>query len=498
MTRAVVVVLVLALVSAPDAARAQDGARAQDEAPPPGSTTAEEQRRADDQEGHTGEADESPDGQPDIARRPVPDLDQRPEPGPDAGQILIWIPRVLLWPLHAVAEYVLRAPIGTLLSTAEHQRWDILQFPPFAEGQQSAGIVPTAFIDFGFQPSGGLYTWFDNLGLRGNALRLQAGFGGVDWLRGTVLDRITLGERGPDGGFVGVHGSIEAKVDAWMRPDHVFLGLGPYADGEHVARYGRRRLDGELAGTMRPWRSSEIRISTGISANEIYDTTYLDRGQLTMSDAVAAGFFEGISTLPSGFGGYTSYWQRMDVAIDTREGAPMNGSGVRVEAHAELAFDVLRPLDRRWILWGGAVGAFWDVDSGRTLGIWGAADFASRLGTEDVPFTEMPDAGGRGRMTGFRTGWITGASTVAVSLEYRYPIWVSIQGFVNATIGNAFGPELADFEARLLRTSYALGLRTMGDPDSSLTFQVGFGTATIEDGLDPILLRITVGMQEGF
>ena len=49
-----------------------------------------------------------------------------------------------------------------------------------------------------------------------------------------------------------------------------------------------------------------------------------------------------------------------------------------------------------------------------------------------------------------------------------------------------------------MRTSYALGLRTVGDPDQSFTLQLGLGTDTFERGLAPVSLRLTAGVQEGF
>jgi hypothetical protein len=101
-------------------------------------------------------------------------------------------------------------------------------------------------------------------------------------------------------------------------------------------------------------------------------------------------------------------------------------------------------------------------------------------------------------MGGFRRGWITGPSAISATLEYRYPIGASLDAFVNASIGNAFGPELDDFAFRDLRMSFVYGLRTVGDPDHSITLQIGFGTKTFAQGLDPEVLRITIGTQEGF
>ena len=126
------------------------------------------------------------------------------------------------------------------------------------------------------------------------------------------------------------------------------------------------------------------------------------------------------------------------------------------------------------------------------------AELATPLGPGAVPFTELPDVGDRGPMAGFRRGWLIGESVTAAVLDYHYPIWVAMEGFASVAVGNAFGESFAGFEPERLRTSYVLGLRTVGDPDQSFLFQLGFGTASFEEGLDPAILRLTAGMQEGF
>ncbi|MDQ3035325.1 MAG: hypothetical protein M3Y87_23170 [Myxococcota bacterium] len=478
--------LVLAIASS---ARAQQATPAAAQATTPaGESTAGEQRLADDRAGEMGMEDDLEGDGPTIAPREIPDYDGRPEPGMTAGEALLWIPRVIFWPVYAFLDYVIRRPLGFILTTGEREQWDALQFPPFAETEPEWGLLPTIFVDFGFQPSGGLYLWTDNVLARRNGMRFQVGFGGLDWLRAGVLDRYLFDERGD--------AIFEAQVEAWMRPDRLFLGIGGDASPSRVSRFGRRQIDGSVAFAFRPWRASFLRISTGVSANEFYDGSYVDRsdGQVPISEAFAQGWFE----RPPGFDGYTSYWQRIEGAIDTRQPRPVLESGLRVEAHLEQGFDVTRALDRRWLIYGGGVGAFWEVDAGRTFGLWVVSSFATQLGSDPVPFTELPDLGGRGRMTAFRQGWLIGESIIAADLEYRYPIWVSVDGFVNVSTGNAFGPALGNFDAERLRMSFALGLRTVGDPDQSFTLQIGMGTSTFAEGLDPAILRLTAGMQEGF
>lgn len=452
--------------------------------PGPGESSSAQMQRADDSAGEMGMEDDLEGEPPNIPPRAVPDYDGRPDPGESPGEALMWIPRVLLWPVYAILDYVVRRPLGFLLTTAERERWDALQFRPFAQTDPSWGIVPTLFIDFGFQPSGGLYLWFDDVFDPRNQVRFQIAFGGLDWLRASVLDRYLFDDTGQT--------HFEAKVEASMRPDRLYVGVGGDPVPERMARYGQRQIEGSFAFAFRPWRASHLRLAMGVNANEFYDGDFGTEPPL--SEAVAQGLLD----VPPGFDGYVGFWQRIEGSIDTRQPRPAPGSGIRLEAHVEQGVDLANALARRWLLYGGGVGAFWDIDSGRTLAFWAVADFATPLGNEAVPFTELPTLGGLGRMTAFRPGWLTGESVIAASIEYRYPIWVSIDGFLNASVGNAFGPMLGGFDVEDLRMSVALGIRTVGDPDQSLTVQFGVGTERFRNGADLVVYRLSIGTQDGF
>ncbi len=287
---------------------------------------------------------------------------------------------------------------------------------------------------------------------------------------------------------------VQFTIDAWQRPDYLFMGIGPYAQPDEIARYGRRFIDGMAEVRIRPYRSSQVRVLAGVSANEFYDTLAFEDDEVGLRDGVARGFFQGI---PPGYDdGYFAYRQRLELAFDSRQRPPEDAGGVRIAGHAELGVDLNRPLDRRWVRWGGALGGYWDVDHGRTLGAWGSIEMANTLGTEPVPFTELPDLAVLGRMPGFRNGWILGPSAVAFGVDYAFPIAPWLDGFVAASTGAAYGPNFEAFDVGLFRMSYALGVRA-GSPDQPFVFQVGMGTAAFQEGGEPQVFRLTFGSQPG-
>jgi len=93
-------------------------------------------------------------------KRAVPDYDGRGSEPTTAGDVALWVPRVLVAPVYFLTEYVIRRPLGWLISTAEMNQWptavrDFFVFGP----EKKAGIVPTFFLDLGFRPSVGIFAF---------------------------------------------------------------------------------------------------------------------------------------------------------------------------------------------------------------------------------------------------------------------------------------------------------------------------------------------------
>lgn len=463
----------LGVESVDDAGRAEGDAADAEEAPP------EEAEEEEEEEAEEPEPPPHP-----IERRELPDYDGRAEPPRPLEDVLLDVPRLLLSPIYVVLEYVIRQPLAWLVTTAEREQWDLFRYLPIADDPLPWGIVPTGLIDFGFLPSIGAFAWFNEAFAPDNHLTFQVGFGGPEWLRGTVIDRFPIGE----------NATLQLMVDAWQRPDYLFMGIGPNARPDRVSRYGRRFIDGNAQMVIRPYRSSQIRLVAGVSANEFYGTNVVEDDEVDIREAVARGWFQ---RLPAGFAdGYFAYSQRLELALDTRQAPPEDAGGIRVDAHAELGFDMNRLHDRRWVLWGGALGGYVDVGSGRTIGAWVATELASHLGTEEVPFAELVDLAVIGRMPGFRNGWIVGTSAMAGGIDYGFPVAPWLEGFVAVSTGGAFGDLYDGFRPGLLRMSYAIGVRA-GSPDQPFAVMLGMGSAPFEDGAGIQVFRVAFGVQQG-
>ena len=115
-----------------------------------------------------------------------------------------------------------------------------------------------------------------------------------------------------------------------------------------------------------------------------------------------------------------------------------------------------------------------------------------------IPFTEQVVLGGSGPMRGYLYGRLVDRSAAIATLKYRWPIWVFLDGAIHGALGNVFGPQLQDFDAKLLRVSAAVGVESVGAADHTFEILAGFGTETIEHGANVNSIRLLFGTNRGF
>ncbi|WP_437631279.1 BamA/TamA family outer membrane protein [Sorangium sp. So ce854] len=417
------------------------------------------------------------------AKRPLPDYDGRPDEGTSAGDVLLWVPRVVLFPAYLVSEYLIRRPLGYLTVAAEKGEWieelkDIFTFGP----NNTIGIVPTAFFEFDFRASVGVYFFYDDLFFPGNELRVHAATGGIDWLRLTVADRIPLDGRA----------YLKLRGETDTRPDWLFAGIGPRSLERDWARYRARSFQGSATLHVDFDELSFVEAYTGAKT--------VDFDDICCGPTVGWRVANGRYPLPPSFDtGYTATRIGAHGALDSRRPRPAKGHGVRLELFGEHAADLKRPLESRWVRYGGSLGGFVDLTGhDRIVSLSVSAAFADPLGGAEVPFTELAALGGEAPMRGFREGRLHGRSAAAATLEYRYPIWAFVDGTLQVAAGNVFGEHLRDFELDLLRMSFVLGLRTNSSRDHSIDLLIGTATETFEQGAGLQDVRLMAGATRGF
>ncbi len=416
-------------------------------------------------------------------KRETPDYDGRPDPAPSPGDVALWVPRVLLFPPYVLAEYVIRRPLGALVTVAERNNWaetliDFFTFDP----QHKSGLVPTAFFDFGLQPSVGLYFFWNDALFAGHDLRAHVSYFGEDWLALAASDRLRVTK------------TSRVAIDArWVRrPDYEYFGEGPRTPQSSSSRY--------LAMTLDVGPSWDLHVAPGVTylaRAGVRSAFFHDRafgGDPSLLRSVAAGRFG----TPASFStGYTAIYEHAELALDSRAGDDAR-SGVRAIAHVEHGTDVRASPGSSWIQYGGTLGVFADVWQRRTFALSATAELADPLRGGPVPFAEEVVWGGDEPLSGYIPGRLHGRSAAAATLSYSWPIWVWLEGRMTASVGNVFDAGLADLRPGLLRSSAGIGIQSTGNPDHRLEVLVGFGTETFDQGGKVDSFRLVFGGTHGF
>ncbi|HEY0477277.1 MAG TPA: hypothetical protein VGD37_07115, partial [Kofleriaceae bacterium] len=401
----------------------------------------------------------------------------------DADSWALWIPRVALSPLYFVNEYVVRRPLGALVTVAERRHWvnAVTGFFTFGPGGNYM-VVPTALFDFGLLPSVGVYFSGDGTWAAGNTIRLHAATWGADWINATARDRMTW-----DAGAT----ALAVRVDFKRQADLLFFGTGPDVTDATRSRYGLERFDAGVSFDHQLFGESALALSSGVR------TIAYRPGQCCGDPALDARIADGSLAMPSGYGvSYATLYQRAELALDSRAPRPASATGGYLQLHTETDIDVRR--DRSWIGYGAVVGAAVDLQSRqRTLKLQLAADAVDPVRGDVVPFNELASLGGS-LMPGFVAGWMTGRSTVAGQVGYSWPVWMWLDGQARLSLGNAFGRRLGDFRADKLRLSADLGLVSVGQRDQGFELLFGVGTEPLDQGAGITSVRLSFGSRKGF
>ncbi len=422
--------------------------------------------------------------EPQPEPRRLPDYDGRGGPRQTPGQKALWVPRLLLSPLYFVSEFVVRRPLGVAITAAGKAELPSALYAFFAFGpDHKAGIVPIAFLDFGFEPSVGLYGFWDDAGVEGHDVRLHGSTWGPKWLSGTATDRIRFSDR-----F-----DLTLTSTATRRPDFAFYGIGPDTREPDLTRYTGRLFSAQAITRVGLVASSFLETSFGYRGASFGAGEYDEDPSLTT--VIAAGR---LATPPGFDDGYRAPFARTRLVLDSRQKTG-SASGVRVELAGEEAADLKNRPRSGWVRYGASLGGFVGLgESGRVICLSLAGLLAGPIGERPVPFNELVTLGGPNLMPGFRAYRLYDRSAVVATLRYSWPIWIWLNGSLQVATGNVLGPHFEGFRAGRGRLSTALGIESTGSRDSIFQALVGFGTETFESGAKIDSLRVVVGARSGF
>ena len=129
-----------------------------------------------------------------------------------------------------------------------------------------------------------------------------------------------------------------------------------------------------------------------------------------------------------------------------------------------------------------------------------AANLAQKLGSNEIPFWELPTLGGNDWMRGFLNGRLRGPSTVTAALAYRYPCWIFLDAELFTEVGNAFGEKFDGFAPERLFLSYGFALRSNVAPQTPVGLTVAFASNRFDSPAFRLLdvTRFTVGVSHAY
>ncbi|HEY6078866.1 MAG TPA: hypothetical protein VIW29_08685 [Polyangiaceae bacterium] len=419
---------------------------------------------------------------PNDSKRQLPDYDGRGGTPQTPGQKALWVPRILLSPLYFVSEFVIRRPLGFAITAAEKAELPAALYDFFAFGpDHKSGIVPYAFINFGFEPIFGLYAFWDDAGFEGHDLRLRGQTSGAHSLTASVVERFHLTSTW----------DLTLTATATRRPDYTFYGIGWDAREEDLLRYASDTIDAHME-TRWTLGESLVEIFSGYRSATFADTEY-DRE--SVHDAIAGGK---IAAPPGYADGYQAPFVGSRVVFDSRKPGGSN-TGVRLDLGGEQGTDFRNSPTSAWIRYGASVGALYDLtDGGRVVSLSLTTLFADPIGDRDVPFTELIELGGPRLMPGFRDSRLVDSSAAVLTLRYSWPIWIWLNGSLQAAVGNVYGKHLEDFSLERSRFSGAVGIESHDSRDAIFQALLGVGTEPFVSGAQLNSIRFTIGARRGF
>jgi hypothetical protein len=404
-----------------------------------------------------------------------------------AGDVAAWPARVVLFPIYLVNDFLLRRPLGALITAAERGKWvaNVVGFFTFGDRQQIT-IFPSALFDFGLKPSVGFNAAWKYLGTDANTARLHFGTWGPNWISVKGSDTYDLSKR--------EHLFVEGSVV--RRADNPFFGIGPHSSEDNRTRYASTVTDVAAGHKWTFWRSSSIESRVGLRTLLFHQGGCC--GDPTLADAVAAGQLPA----PPGLGrGYAGPFQRLALAVDSRRPRPEPGGGVRLEAHEESVFPLDAPAGeqrRSWIKYGGAIGAAVDLTgTQRVLGLQVDAELVDPL-SGVIPFPDQVTLGGDSLMPGYLIGRLVDRTSLVATLQYRWPVWIYLDGVMHASVGNVWGDRFKGYDVKSNRLSTGLGVRSNGERDSGFELLVAVGTDPFDEGFSVSSFRLVFGSHHGF
>jgi hypothetical protein len=396
------------------------------------------------------------------------------KPQRSAKPYLLAVPRMLLLPPRLL---VLGIGYGLkpLLEWNERQHVAERVIGVLTSEDGLVGVRPVFNFELGYQPSFGVLYFNDRHDAQ---IRVSTAIGGPE----TILESVHA--RAP---LVSERLALHFDASYRRRDDELFTGIGIRKDAP-FGRYEVNQVDTGATLRARPMRSLDIDVGVAFGlrrfANggaygdrpiaEVYCARLIDGRCLgVVDDELAPGFNDGTQFVrPS-----------VAIHIDSRHGE--TSAGILVDAGAQYTHG-LGGDTSSYLRLHGHVGTAFEIWRHRSLYVGVSLDDMVQFGSTPIPFSELVVLGGPDDLRGFQRGRFRDSSSMLASIEYRWPIWMWMDGSLFFDYGGVFAPEFRDFHVGDLRPDIGLGFRVHTSSKYVMRIQAAYGFGS-EGGLRVVI-----------
>jgi hypothetical protein len=423
----------------------------------------------------------------------VPNYDGRRPAPPSAGDVLIWVPRVVFFPAYLLMEYVVRRPI--VWGVTQVEKWKVGEHleEAFTWDEGRGSIYPMINFDFGVRPHLGLVARWEEFAPR-HDIHLAGFVGPGDLWAGAFELTQHL--------FRDESASLTYLASYVRRPDAVYFGVNDQPGPCQVSRQGCRYRTAIAEGhaTLEAFEDYLSGVELDVMLRQArFSTEETDLPPISEEEASGLSRFDE---------GYLLFRPHLHLTVDTRATDIdfTKGTGVRLEGFTSANLD-LQNASSRWFTFGFEAAGFYDFGTGQIVGARLYAETIANISHDEgtgglrpeVPFNELLQLGGSDRMRGFLRGRLRGNHAWTATVEYRYPIMWALDAGLFSSIGNVY-EAFSDFDIRRNYLNYGFTFRVKGDRRAAFESVIGFGSNRLDSAaFDPFdQFRFTVGFNQGF
>jgi Omp85 superfamily domain len=328
------------------------------------------------------------------------------------------------------------------------------------------GLRPEFDWQLAYKPSFGALYFNNHHGVK---LSLSSATGGPDIVLARAHATTTL-ERAV---------AMDFDLRYKRRSDEFFSGIG--MQEQPYARYGVDEVDATVGFSGSPVKHVALEAGAGFGlrsfndgfaygGDESIDRVYCERGaggrcySGRVDEQSVPGFAAGTRFIRESLG----------VHIDSRKDPDAPSSGARLDLGLQYSQGIAGDRSS-YLRYGSRFGGALEIWRHRVLYLGVAAVDEVNLAAQPIPFSELVTLGVVDDLRGFRLGQFRDHSSLLGTIEYRWPVWMWMDGTVFADYGGVFGAQFRDFSFKQLRPDVGFGVRMVAGPKFAVRIQLAYG-----------------------